>query len=130
MLKTIFILQVLLLVSFANHILWKSDYSQALIDAKNNNKKLMVLLIKDNCKNCKEIVRNIFTNQPYLKKINQKVVSIIVNKDSKINYPIELFYSISFPTLFFINPKDEMFIIEPIYEKITTKDIKNILKDL
>ena len=130
MLKIFFIIQILLLNLFANHILWQSNYSKALKQAQQQNKTLMVLLTKDNSQACKDIVKNIFTNQPYLEKLNQKVVAIIVNKNGKVNYPIEMFYSTTFPTLFFVNPTNEIFIKEPYYGKIDISQIKKITNEL
>ena len=128
--KIFFIIQILLLNLFANHILWQSNYSKALKQAQQQNKTLMVLLIKNNSQACKDIVTNIFTNQPYLEKLNQKTIAIIVNKDGKANYPIEMFYSTIFPTLFFVDPKNEIFLKDPYYGDVGTKDIKNIINEL
>ena len=128
--KIFFIVQILLLNLFANHILWQSDYSKALKQAQQQNKTLMVLLIQSNSQACKDIVKNIFTNQPYLKKLNQKTVAVIVNKDGEANYPIEMYYSTIFPTLFFVNPQNEIFIKDPYYGKIDILQIKKIINEL
>jgi uncharacterized protein YyaL (SSP411 family) len=130
MLKILPWLHLFILSSFASHILWQSNYSKALKQAQQQNKILMVLLIKNNSQSCKDIVKNIFTNQSYLKTLNQKTVAVIVNKDSEANYPIEMFYSTTFPTLFFVNPQNEIFIKDPYYGNIDIKDIKNIINEL
>ena len=130
MLKILLWLHLFILSSFANHILWQSNYSKALKQAQQQNKTLMVLLIKNNSQACKDIVKNIFTNQPYIAKLNQKTIAVIVNKDSNANYPIEMYYSTIFPTLFFIDPQNEIFIKDPYYGDVGTKDIKNIINEL
>ena len=35
--------------------------------------------------------------------------------EGRLTYPIELFYSTTFPTLFFVDSKNESFLREPIY---------------
>lgn len=65
-------------------------------------------------------------NKPYIDDLNQKVIAVIVNIDNKDSFPIEMYWSNSYPTLFFINSKDETFIDKPLY-LITEKNIENIL---
>jgi thioredoxin-related protein len=111
------IISLLLLISFAhaNHIRWQGDYKKALKEARDTHKDLMVLLIKNNCLECKKIVQNIFTNRPYIETLNKNFVSVIVNIDNRSSYPIEMYYSNDYPSLFFVNNEDETFIPPPLY---------------
>ena len=118
---------ILFLPLFANHISWMGDYSKALLRAKKEHKPLMVLLVKRDCSECNRVISKLFMNQSYIDNLNTKVISVIVTKDSKTAYPIELLYSTHFPTLFFVNSKDEVFLSEPFYGVITKKDIKSLL---
>ena len=115
---------------FANHIKWQGNYSKALKKARDTNKVLMVLLIKNNCLECKNIVRNIFTNQLYLNELNNNVIAVIVNIDNKYNFPIEMYWSNEYPTLFFVDSHNEIFINKPLYKTITKDEIKNILNKI
>jgi hypothetical protein len=92
---------------------------KALLLAKKENKPMMIFLVKKNCFDCKEMLNTIFTNQSYIEKLNKKYISVIITYESQIDYPIELFYSTQFPTLFFISSKDESFLYEPIYGNIS-----------
>jgi len=65
---------------------------------------MMVLLVKKDCKCCNEV-----------DALNEKYVAVIVTYEGRLTYPIELFYSTTFPTLFFVDSKDESFLREPIY---------------
>jgi thioredoxin-related protein len=112
---------------FGEYIYWQGDYNKALKEAKEIKKPLMVLLIENNCSRCKSVIRDVFTNQPYIEKFNKKFISIIVNRDYKYSYPIELYYSNSYPTLFFVDSQNETFLIEPIYDKNITKERINSL---
>jgi thioredoxin-related protein len=130
MIKLISILSLLTVLSFANHIHWLGNYDKALKKAHNEKKPLMVLLVKNRCDSCNNIFKNIFMNQKYIKQLNENFISVIVTYEQKLNYPIEMFYSTTFPTLFFVSNKDESFLTEPIYgNKITQKIIKRVLKN-
>jgi len=111
---------------FANHINWLGSYNEALQKAKNQGKPLMVLLIKNNCKICKDIVYKAFSKQDYIKDLNKKYIAVIVNFNNE-DYPVELFYSTDFPTLFFIDSKRETFIKEPWYKMQIIDNLKNKL---
>jgi len=111
---------------FANHINWLGSYNKALQKAKNQGKPLMVLLIKNNCKMCKDIVYKAFSNQDYIKDLNKKYIAVIVNFNNE-DYPIELFYTTLFPTLFFVDAKSETFIKEPWYQESIINNLKDKL---
>jgi hypothetical protein len=55
------------------------------------------------------------------------ILSIFEGKNS---YPIELFYTVEFPALFFVSYKDEKYLIKPLYIDISKQDIKNSLEKL
>jgi thioredoxin-related protein len=128
--KTILILFFSLSITYANHVKWYGNYDNALKQAKAENKDLIVFLIKNNCKQCKNIVAKIFTNQSYIDKINKNFISVIVNIDDKHSYPREMYWSNEYPTLFFVNSKNEIFLKSPIYKVITKKEIQKIIEDL
>ena len=111
------ILFLLLFVSFgnANHISWLGDYDKALEKAHKEQKPMMVLLVKKDCKRCNEVIVEYFMNRDYVDALNEKYISVIVTYEGRLTYPIELFYSTTFPTLFFVDSKDESFLREPVY---------------
>ena len=126
--KTILILLIISMLH-ASHIKWLGNYDKALQQAREQNKILMILLIKNDCKKCKNIVQNLFTNKAYIKELNKNVVAVIVNIDNKHSFPIEMYWSNEYPTLFFVDSSNEIFINKP-FINITQKDIQNILNDI
>ena len=108
---------------YSKSLSWRGDYDKALLEAKKSNKILMVMLVKNSCKKCNKVLNEVFTNQPYIKSLNKKVVAVLINKDYKNSYPIEMYYTTVYPTLFFVNPKNETFIKEPVYKNITKNDL-------
>ncbi len=127
--KTILILFLTVSIIYANHVKWQGNYDKALQQAREQNKVLMVLLIKNNCKKCKNIVQNLFTNKTYIEELNKNVISVIVIIDNKHSFPIEMYWSNEYPTLFFVDSSNEIFIHKP-FINITQKDIQNILSDI
>jgi len=127
--KIITILFFAVLAIYANHINWQGDYGKALQQAKKQHKILMVLLIKNRCEKCKNMVKNIFTDKTYIDELNKKVVAVIVNIDNKHTFPIEMYWSDKYPTLFFVDSSTEIFIHKP-FVNVTQKDLKDILTQI
>ncbi len=127
--KQIFIMFFTVSMIYANHIRWQGNYDKALKKAREQNKVLMVLLIKSNCQKCKNLVKNVFFNKPYIDKLNQNAVSVIVNIDNRHSFPIEMYWSDEYPTLFFVNSQNEVFIHKPL-KNISQKDIQDILIEI
>ncbi len=131
MIKILFTLCLLAISMNANHIHWLGNYDKALQKAQKEHKPLMVLLVKKECSSCNDAIKEYFMEREYVKRLNQKLVSVIVTYEGRESYPIEMFYSTSFPTLFFVNSQTESFLSEPLYGKsIDEKTIENILKEL
>ena len=124
--KTILIIFFTITSVYASHIKWQGDYAKALQQAREENKVLMVLLIKNNCKECKDLVRDLFVDKPYVERLNKETIAVIVNIDNKYSFPIEMYWSKRYPTLFFVNSSNEVFFHEPL-TNITQKDIEDIL---
>ena len=115
----------------ADHIHWLGNYDKALQKAQKEYKPLMVLLVKKECPSCNDMIKDSFMGQGYIKHLNQKFISVIVTYEGRESYPIEMFYSASFPTLFFVSSQTEGFLSEPLYGKSIDKNkIENILKEL
>lgn len=112
---------------FSNNISWYASYDKALQVAHKEKKNLMILITSSKDKKSNEVLKNYFMNQDYIKYINNNFISVLVNVDYKDSYPIELFYTTSFPSLFFASYKDELFLTHPIYEFTNQEDFKKIL---
>jgi hypothetical protein len=98
---------------------WHSDYESAHKKALQSNKKLFILLVDK--KNQNFITKN-FTNQSYIDKINKNFIAIYIQKDQKSSYPIELLYTLEYPSLFFLN-NEELYLCEKLGTNITPQTI-------
>jgi len=116
--------------SFAAHIHWLGNYDQALQKAISTHKPLLVLVVNQE-KTSKEIIKKQLMNQPYISAMNQHFVSVIVTYEGRETYPIEMYYTTVFPTLFFVDSGRELFLRKPLYGKeITTEALAKIMRDL
>ena len=124
-----FLIFATLLVSTLNasHVSWYGNFDKAHQAAVKANKKLMVLLIEKDCKPCKESIKTTFINQPYIKEIDDNFISVIVRRNQKESYPIEMLYTFTYPTLFFLDNR-ELFVCKPIRGEVTPESLKNHLK--
>jgi len=111
---------------YANHVRWYSNFDEAHKRAIQENKMLLVLLIKKNCPTCKDTIKTSFMNQKYIDTINKKYICVLITKDQKSSYPIEMLYTLTYPSLFFLD-KHELFVYEPIRGSITPKKINKLL---
>jgi len=117
------LLWLLPLIASADHVHWLGDYSRALQIAHQEQKPLLVLVVKKNSLHSNTIIKNIFMTQKYVEQINQKMIPVIVTYEGNLNYPIEMYYTTVFPTLFFVDSQRELFLHEPLYGEEITQDI-------
>jgi len=128
--KLLFILIWPLAVS-ADHVHWSGEYDKAFQQAYSNNKVLLVLVVKEDCHLCNDIIKTVFMNHSYIEQINRDMLSVIVTYEGRQSYPIEMYYTRVFPTLFIVDSQRELFLSKPLYGKdINIKNIEKILKSL
>ena len=97
----------------AEHVRWQGDYEKARVEALKEKKHLLVLLIEDECINCMKVLERTFKDQPYIEYINKKYVSVLVKKGQTASYPIELLYTLEYPSVFFLD-SHEIFERDPV----------------
>jgi len=110
-----FLLWLLPLMLFANHIHWQGNYDKALKQAHREHKPLLVLVVKKDDIQIHDILKITLMNQPYIDTINEKMIAVMVTYEGRSSYPVEMYYSIIFPALFFVDTQTETFIVEPLH---------------
>ena len=114
----------------ADSIKWHGNYDTALQKAKKEQKDMMILLIqKGSPKGSQTIVKN-FMNRDYIEDLNERFIAVIITYEGRSSYPIELYYSTVFPTLFFVNSSDERFITKPLYGDDIDKLDKRLISSI
>ena len=122
MLRQLWLLWLFTLFTYANHVHWLGDYDNALQLAHTEHKPLLVLVVKKDSKLCNTILHKEFMNHCYIDTINEKFIAVMVTYEGRTSYPIEMYYTTVFPSLFFVDTENETFMREPIYgEKISQK---------
>jgi thioredoxin-related protein len=126
--KPLWILLFSITPIYANHVHWLGSYDKALSLAQKENKPLLVFLTKSGCAPCNKIIQKSLMNQPYIEKINTKFIAVIVTYNQRESYPIELYYTTTFPTLFLVDSKIEQLLTPPLYgNEITMMAIKKMI---
>jgi len=115
---------------FSQSLSWYGDYDKAHQEALRTHKPLLVLIVKRDDVKTNYILQHVFANQPYIETLNRYIISAMVMYEGKASYPIEMYYTTEFPTLFLVN-EEELFLCKPIYGSAITKEkIIQILKSL
>jgi hypothetical protein len=94
--------------------------------AHREHKNILVLLLDKHTPQTNKIIQESFINQEYLGELKKKFIGVIVLKDTKESYPIELLYTQTFPSLFFLST-EELFLCEPLEGIITPQKIQKKL---
>ncbi|MBU0925081.1 thioredoxin family protein [bacterium] len=113
-----------------NNISWYSSYDKALKIAQKEKKNMMLFIASTKDKNSSEILRKYFQNQAYINYLNTNFINVLITVEYKTSYPIELFYTTSFPSIFFASYKDESFLTHPIYNFKSKKEFIDILESI
>ncbi len=114
----------------AAHIHWMGNYDKALQRAHQEHKPLLVL-VTDKGKASQHTIATQLMHQPYIEAMNKHFVAVIVTYEGEENYPIEMYYTTVFPTLFLVDSSRELFLRKPLYGKeITTEALAKIMQDL
>ncbi len=100
---------------YSNNISWYSSYDKALADAKKEKKNMIIFIASSENKKSNNVLKKYFLNKPYIKYLNKNYINVLINIKYKTSYPIELFYTTTFPSIFFASYKDESFLTHPIY---------------
>ncbi|WP_456450322.1 thioredoxin family protein [Hydrogenimonas sp.] len=108
------LLAALLLASLclAEPVRWQGKFDRALELCRQSGKPMLVLLIKRGCQTCTEAIARINADEKLAALIQKRTVPVLVTKEHE-DYPIELLYTLEYPTLFFLTP-DERFLAEPM----------------
>jgi hypothetical protein len=126
----ILILILIITNLFSNSISWYSSYDKALEIAHKEKKNIMLFISSNKDSNSNEILKKYFINQDYIDYLNKNFINVLISVEHKTSYPIELFYTTSFPSIFFVAFQDESFLTHPIYHFKGKKDFIDILHSI
>jgi len=111
----------------ASFVHWQGDYDKAHAKARAMHKPLLVLLVKSDPFS-RELIRTVFMDRPYVEAINRRTIPLLLTYGTRASYPIELYYTTTFPTLFLVDATHELFLLPPLYaEAITPVSVAKML---
>lgn len=128
--KILLLLIILFSSLYSENIKWHSSYAKALNIAHKEQKNLMIFIASSKTKTSNIILGKYFKNEKYNKFLNENFVNVLITVEYKTSYPIELFYTNEFPSIFFASYKDESFLTHPIYGLKNQEDFLNTLYSL
>jgi hypothetical protein len=99
-------------VAVAGHIGWGGDFDRALEASRKSGKPMLVVLVKRGCAPCGRLVAAMAADEALSRLIREKTVPVLVTKENE-DYPIELLYTLAYPTIFLLSP-EETFLTAPI----------------
>lgn len=126
MLKKLLFISLFISTLYSQNISWHFNYDKALIQAHEENKNLFVLLVNDN-QESKKLIAALYKEESIIKSLHKEYLSILINVNYKTTYPIELYYTTQFPTMFIANAKLELMLSDPMYN---IKKLEEVLKRL
>jgi thioredoxin-related protein len=123
---------VLLLTLFffeAEAFMIENSYNNAHQKTLHSHKILMVYLTKKKCDYCNRELMKIINSKNISSFIEKNAVFVIVYKEQKNTFPIEMLYTTEYPTLFFLD-KYENYSCEALRKNINLQAVKSCLKTI
>jgi len=84
---------------------YAKDYASALAQAKNEDKKILLMLSKEECPACWWMKNNAFTNEELAERLNENFVTVVVDVE-KDEIPMNLDF-MGTPTFYFLNSEQD-----------------------
>jgi len=104
------------------------DYNSALVIAKKEHKKIMLVMVADFCPWCKKFERKTLEHEDIQKLVKQNFIPVIVdNYRDKNNYP-KKFATSALPTVYFIDSNTQRSVIKSTLY-IKKSEFLKIIKD-
>lgn len=108
---------------FSEHIRWQNNFDAALFQAKKEKKEILLLVLRKECADSRKIFVELFNDKEVQEKVNRKYIAVVAFFEHENSYPVELFYTQSFPTLFFVSSRDESYLQKPLRGFFTKDDV-------
>ncbi|WP_457597106.1 thioredoxin family protein [Hydrogenimonas sp.] len=96
----------------AQSVGWRGDYDKARQEACRRGVSMVVVLVKRNCAPCGALLADLARKEELANMLKKRSVPVVVTWENE-DYPIEMLYSRTFPTLFILSC-EERFLAEPM----------------
>ena len=120
------IVALLFFVTLSQAFIIESSYEVAHKKALKSNKTLIVFLTTQDCKHCNDALKKILMDKATSSLIEKNALFSIIHKGQKESYPIEMLFTLEYPTLFFLD-KHELFSCDALVSHIDLKKLQKCL---
>ncbi|NPA29951.1 MAG: hypothetical protein GXO33_07200 [Epsilonproteobacteria bacterium] len=111
----------------AEPVRWQGKFDRALALSRQSGKPMAVLVIERGCEACKKVIADINADETLSRCINTRTVPVVVIKEYE-DYPVELLYTLVYPTLFLLTP-DERFLADPLKGPVDSARLRRLLEE-
>jgi hypothetical protein len=126
----LFVFWLFPLLLSADFLHWQGDYASAHALAQKSGKPLLVFVAKAGDDKTNEVLRTVFMNRPYIQKLQNSTLPVMVTYEERASYPIEMYYTTMLPALFLVDSRTELFLASPLYGKeITVAKLQQITRE-
>ncbi len=109
----------------ADYVRWFYAYDKAHQEALRTDKDIFILLVDKLDKN---LLKESFMNQNYIEHINKNYVPVLIKKDQKSSYPIEMLFTTHYPSLFILD-KYELYVCEALRAEVSADRLNVYLQE-
>ncbi|WP_456401533.1 thioredoxin family protein [Hydrogenimonas sp.] len=89
----------------AGGIRWHGSFDRALEAAQAQQKPMFVVLVARGCTDCRRLFATTLRDERVVRRVQREYVAVIVTKENE-DYPIELLYTLVYPTIFLLSPEE------------------------
>ena len=115
---------------FAENLRWYGDYERSREQALVTGKFLLVYLVAPERPLQMPLVRELADDRVLSERIGRLFIPVLIIARSRSDYPIELYYTTSLPTLFLMDPVHEIPLHPPLHGARLFRELRRILPRL
>lgn len=121
------ILLLTALLSGAEPISWYGDFDRALRVSRQSGRPMLVVLVERGCRPCGDLLRRLASDGELVATISERTIPVLVTRENE-DYPVELLYTLEYPTLFLLSP-EETFLGEPVRGEVHLSVLRRLLEE-
>ncbi|WP_457605770.1 hypothetical protein [Nitratifractor sp.] len=111
--RALLLLPLLLASLLAEAIHWRGDYDRALDEGRSKDRPLLLLLVLGDPESVRTMLHRLMRDETLSRWIDRRTVPVLLQAEGRISYPIELYYTTRFPTLFLVDSRRELPLTAP-----------------
>ena len=103
---------------------WRGDYEAAHREALSRKLPLLVLLVRDRCRECRSLIQRLVSDESLSRWIERTTVPVIVHAGARNSYPVELYYATCYPAIFYVESRREIILDTSCHSDASFESLK------